>query len=254
MNKNRYTVGELANMSGVSVRALHHFERLGLLTPARGGNGYRSYGPGDVDRLQQILLYRELGMPLKDIRAILDDPAFDPRAALVRHLGELRAKKDHIDSLIASVERTLASLEGGAPMSAEEKFEAFKRNLVQENESRYGGEVRKRWGDAAVDVANAKMVGLSREEYSQMQDIETRVREEVLAGMEDDPLGLHARAAAEAHAQWLRRTWAGGELTPAVHLSIVRGYLADERFLAYYDAWAAGAGRFLVSAVEKYYA
>ena len=141
-----YTVHELAALSGCTVRTLHHYDELGLVRAGRAANGYRRYGPAEVDRLQQVLLYREAEMPLADIKRLLDDPAFDAREALAGHLRELHARKERLDGLIASVEKTLASMEGDDPMKDEEKFEAFKQGLVDENEKKYGKEVRERWG------------------------------------------------------------------------------------------------------------
>lgn len=139
----QYSVGTLANMAGISVRTLHHFEAQGLLHPKRLANGYRVYGTTETNRLQQILLYREMGVSLSDIRQILDDPSFDQKAVLIQHLKELQARKIHIERLIKSVTKTLESLEGGTPMSTEEKFEAFKQDLIDKNEKKYGAEVRK---------------------------------------------------------------------------------------------------------------
>ena len=106
-----YTVHELAALSGCTVRTLHHYDELGLVRAGRAANGYRRYGPAEVDRLQQVLLYREAEMPLADIKRLLDDPAFDARDALAGHLRELHARKERLDGLIASVEKTLASME-----------------------------------------------------------------------------------------------------------------------------------------------
>ena len=141
-----YTVHELAELSGCTVRTLHHYDELGLVRARRASNGYRRYGAAEVDRLHQVLLYRECGMPLAAIGRLLDDPAFDARDALAGHLRELHARKRRLDGLIASVEKTLAYMEGSATMEDEERFEAFKQGLVDENEQRYGKEVRERWG------------------------------------------------------------------------------------------------------------
>ena len=161
-----YTVHELAALSGCTVRTLHHYDELGLVRAGRAANGYRRYGPAEVDRLQQVLLYREAEMPLADIKRLLDDPAFDAREALAGHLRELHARKERLDGLIASVEKTLASMEGDDPMKDEEKFEAFKQGLVDENEKKYGKEVRERWGDDAADASNAKLMGMTEEQYA----------------------------------------------------------------------------------------
>ena len=140
-----YTVHELAALSGCTVRTLHHYDELGLVRARRARNGYRRYGTAEVDRLQQVLLYREADMPLADIKRLLDDPAFDARDALAGHLRELHLRKQRLDGLIASVEKTLACMEGSGEMNDQEKFEAFKQGLVDKNEQQYGEEVRERW-------------------------------------------------------------------------------------------------------------
>ena len=122
-----YTVHELAELSGVTVRTLHHYDDVGLVRAQRAANGYRLYGPAEVDRLQHALLFRECGMALADVKRLLDDPAFDVRTALSGHLRELRSRRERLDGLIASVQKTLACMEGNEPMKDEEKFEAFKK-------------------------------------------------------------------------------------------------------------------------------
>ncbi|MGN0075545.1 MAG: TipAS antibiotic-recognition domain-containing protein [Parafannyhessea sp.] len=131
------------------------------------------------------------------------------------------------------------------------KFEALKRDLVEKNERAYGAEVRDRWGDAAADAANARLMGLSREEFERARRLEAEVRAEVLAGLADgDPDGSHGAAAARAHAGWLQLFWPKGTYTPEAHALLAQSYLADERFRAYYEAWAPGAAEFLIRAIE----
>lgn len=248
-----YTVHELAALSGVTVRTLHHYDELGLVRARRAANGYRRYGPAEVDRLQQVLLYREAEMPLADIKRLLDDPAFDPREALAGHLRELRGRRERIEGLIASVEKTLASLEGSEPMKDGEKFEAFKRGLVDENEKAYGEEVRERWGDEAADASNAKLMGMTEEQYRQTQELSEQIREAVLAGMAvGDPAGEDGRRAADLHRQWLCAFWKDGTYSKQAHAGLAEMYVADERFKAYYEAWAPGAAEFLRDAVKAY--
>ena len=108
-----YTVSKLAKMAGVSRRTLRFYDEIGLLRPARVlGNGYRVYGREEVDLLQQILIYRELGVPLDKIRRIVQAPGFDRTAALREHLGALYAQKEKMEALIANVEKTIRATEG----------------------------------------------------------------------------------------------------------------------------------------------
>jgi DNA-binding transcriptional MerR regulator len=136
-----YTVSQVAKLARSSVRALHHWDEIGLLVPsARTDAGYRLYGDADLERLQQILFFRELAFPLEEIRRILDDPEFDRGAALRMQRAMLEERASQARALIAAVDRALEALEGGAPLNGEEMFEAF-------DSARYEDEVRERWGD-----------------------------------------------------------------------------------------------------------
>lgn len=246
-----YSVGEFSSLTGVTVRTLYHYESLGLLHPRRLPNGYRQYGCADVDRMQQILILRELGMGLSDIARNLDVPPAQRRQTLRHHLEQLKRQRDRLDRIIASVEATLTELDGGNTMSADEKFEAFKQELVDANEREYGQEVRGRWGDEAVDASSQRLMGLSRADFERAQKLEGDVRSEVLAGLADgDADGSHGAAAASAHAAWLRLFWPEGAFSPQAHAGLAQMYLADDRFRAYYDALAPGATEFLVRAIE----
>lgn len=179
-----YTVHELAELSGVTVRTLHHYDDVGLVRAQRAANGYRLYGPAEVDRLQHALLFRECGMALADVKRLLDDPAFDVRTALSGHLRELRSRRERLDGLIASVQKTLACMEGNEPMKDEEKFEAFKQGLVEENERKHGAEVRERWGDEAADASNAKVMGMNEDQWKRTQELEAQMKDALLAAMD----------------------------------------------------------------------
>jgi len=138
-------------------------------------------------------------------------------------------------------------------MNDQEKFAAFKEELIQKNEDIYGREAREKWGDAVVDAANEKMLTMSAEEYASREECEEALRAEVVAALTDgDADGAHAARAALLHAEWLKRMWPDGLYSPDKHVALAQGYLADARFTAYYDAWAPGACTFLVNAIEQH--
>lgn len=245
-----YTVKALAQLAGVSSRTLRYYDRIGLLHPARtSGSGYRLYGAAEVDRLQQILFYRELELPLAQIRAILSSPDFDRRAALGQHLAALESRRQRLDRLIETARATLAADKGGTKMTDREKFEGFKQEQLAHNEAAHGKETRQRWGDEAVDASNRRFAGLSQEEYDAMQalaeEILTRLEAAVAAGA--DPAGEEGRAIAQLHRQWLGYTWPS--YSAPAHLGLVEMYVADERFTAYYDARRPGCAAFLRDAI-----
>ena len=97
MGEKTYTVKQVSEMSGASIRALHHYEELGLLVPQRRPNGYRAYGHDDIARLQQILLFRACGMGLAEVAEVVNDSSFDEATALRKHLSALQAQKDDLE-------------------------------------------------------------------------------------------------------------------------------------------------------------
>lgn len=252
--KNTYSVHELAELSGVSVRTLHYYDEIELLQPTRRDNNYRSYGAAEVNRLQQILLYREIGVGLAMIKEILDDPTFEMKKALSEHLVSLQAQKNRLECLIASVEKTLAAHERKTAMSDKEKFEGFKKKLIEENEAKYGEEIREKYGDDQVDASNAKMMGLSEEQYQRMQEMAEEIMVLLAKGLEKggDPAGEEAQQACDLHRQWLGFTWKDGMYNKQAHLGLGEMYVADDRFKAYYDKEVPGTAEFLRDALRIY--
>jgi DNA-binding transcriptional MerR regulator len=121
-----YTVQKLGRMAGISTRTLRYYDEIGILKPARiNSSGYRIYGKAEVDRLQQILFYRELGVSLECIRDIVASPAFDCTSALREHRAKLLAKREQLDLLLANIDKTIEASEGRIIMSDKEKFEGF---------------------------------------------------------------------------------------------------------------------------------
>lgn len=248
-----YTIKALADLAGVTPRTLRWYDRQGLLKPLRTTEaGYRLYGPGEVDRLQDILFYRELGLELAAIRRILDDPAFDRQAALQSHLGDLEARRDRLSDLILTVRKTIDEARGGTKMSDKEKFEAFKRGVVEANEARYGREIREKYGSETVDRANARVLALTEEEHGRWtalgEELKAALARAVRAGA--DPAGEEGRRIAALHRQWLSYSWEA--CTPQAHRGLGELYTADERFTAYYDGEVPGCAAFLRDAIAAY--
>lgn len=249
-----YTINKLARMSGISTRTLRYYDQIGLLSPERvAANGYRIYGPAQVDLLQQILFFRELGFELEKIREIVGAPDFDCDAALESHLTALLKRREQIEALIAGVRKTIRTRKGETVMNDEEKFEGFKQKLVDDNERKYGAEVRKKYGDAAADASNARMKGMTKEQYADMEKLTTEVNETLRAAFaQGDPAGELAQRACDLHRQWLCLSWPDGMYSKQAHLNMAEMYCADERFKAYYDAIAPGCTEFLRDALAIY--
>lgn len=247
-----YTVQKLGRLAGVSTRTLRYYDEIGILKPARvSSSGYRIYGPAEVDRLQQILFYRELGLSLDGIKAIMTSPDFNGVQALKEHHEQLLDRRLHLDKLIANVEKTIASHEGGIPMSDKEKFEGFKQKLIDENEKAYGAEIRQKYGEETVNKSNERLKNMTEEEHAEVTRLAEEVTETLAAAFQTgDPAGELAQKAAELHKRWLTFYWS--EYTKEAHAGVARMYVDDERFKAYYDAKQPGTAEFLRDAVLIY--
>lgn len=190
----KYTTKQLAELAGTSVRTLHYYEEVDLLHPKRMPNGYRSYGPADVERLRQILAMRACRMPLAEIRQLLDGSDTDAVGLLARHLEELRAQERQVKEAIARTRAAMELLEGVSRMGTKEGFEELKQRRLEEFESSYGNEARKRYGTDVIDQTNERLMDLSQEEWNEKDRIEKRIIELLAEAKADgDPRGPKAQ-------------------------------------------------------------
>ncbi len=248
-----YSINKLARLAGVSTRALRYYDEIGLLKPTRVNSaGYRIYGKKEVDMLQQILFYRELGVALDKIKEIVTKESFDMEAALNSHLTSLRQKREQIDTLIEIVEKTISEKKGKLQMSDKEKFEGFKQKLIDDNEEKYGAEIREKYGEKSVAASNAKIKGMTKEQYESIEALRVEVNESLKAAMENgNPAGELAQKACELHKKWLCFYWDG--YSKEAHIGLTQMYVDDERFKAYYvENVGEGAAEFLRDAVKVY--
>ncbi|OMD09325.1 MerR family transcriptional regulator [Paenibacillus odorifer] len=247
-----YTVQKLAELAGISTRTLRYYDEFGILKPARiNSSGYRIYGRTEVDLLQQILFYRELGLSLERIKAIMTELSFDGAKALREHHDKLLEKRQQLDLLIANVEKTLAQKEGRITMSDTEKFEGFKQKLVDDNEKKYGQEIREKYGDDTINQSNQKLKGMTEEQYAAIQQLEEEMFETLLQAMEHgDPASILAQKSADLHREWLSFYW--NSYSKEAHAGVAQLYVDDERFTEYYDKRHPGLAAFLRDAVHVY--
>lgn len=247
-----YTVQRLAELAGISARTLRYYDEFGILKPARiNSSGYRIYGQTEVDLLQHILFYRELGLSLESIKEIITEPSFDGARALREHHDKLLEKRQQLDLLIANVEKTLAHKEGRLVMSDTQKFEGFKQKLVDDNEKKYGQEIRGKYGDIVVDQSNQMLKGMTEEQYAAVQQLEEEMFETLVQAMENgDPASVLAQKSADLHRQWLSFYW--NSYSKEAHAGVAQMYVDDERFTEYYDKRRPGLAEFLRDSVHVY--
>lgn len=248
-----YSIRDLAALAGVSTRTLRYYDQIGLLVPARSTeSGYRVYGPAEVDCLQEILFYREFGMRLSEIAALLQKKGHRRTEALSGQLRTLLAERRRLDLLIANLTKTIEESKGAVTMTDKEKFEGFKKELIRKNEENYGKEIRERYGDQKAEETNAKIGNLTKEEYETMQNLDAelkrRLKEAVLSHA--DPAGPEGADLIRLHREWLSHTWTS--YSEEAHRGLIGLYVSDARFTAYYDAETPGCAAFLMKAAEHH--
>lgn len=241
------TVSQVAKLSGVSVRALHHYDEIGLLNPsARTDAGYRLYGDGDLQRLQQILFFKELGFPLEQIHKILSDKAFDLRAALELQRQLLTEKAVRVRALISAVEKALDSIERGTTMNKQEMFEVF----GDFDPSKYEEEAKRRWGESDAYKESARRA----KKYGKQEWL--KIKAEGAANLDAFVAALKAgkkpdspevRALAEEARQHISRWFY--ECSYELHRGLAQMYIADERFTATYEKLHPGLARYVHDAI-----
>lgn len=247
-----YTVQKLAQLAGVSPRTLRYYHEIGILKPARiNSSGYRIYGQQEVDRLQQILFYRELGVDLESIGQLLDSPSFDELKALQDHREKLLEKRRELEVLLTNINNTIAAKEGRIKMKDQEKFAGFKKELLADNERLYGKEIREKYGQEAVTKSNTKLKNMTQKEYEQITALEEKIIKTIHKAMDiGDPASEIAQKAADLHRQWISFYW--DSYTQEAHRGVAQMYVDDERFTAYYDQKRPGTARFLRDAIFIY--
>lgn len=248
-----YTILQLANLAGVSTRTLRYYDQIGLLSPTRNPESdYRIYGKTEVDVLQQILFYKELGFELSAIKGIMSTPDFDFYKALQQHLSKLEEKQQHIGLLIDTVKKTLKKEEGIITMTDKEKFAGLKKALLDENEAQYGEEIRETYGEDTVAASNQKFMNLSEEEYNSMQSLSEDILKTLERAVKNNlaPDSAKGKDIAFMHKNWLGYTWPA--YSPEAHRGLADMYAADERFKAYYDKNVPGCAEFLRNCIHSH--
>jgi DNA-binding transcriptional MerR regulator len=245
-----WSVSGLARLAGVSVRTLHHYDRIGLLSPgSRTSSGYRVYREKELLRLQQILLYREMELPLERIRELLDRADFDFRNELARHRRSIEEKAERLAVLLATIDKTIARLGGESSMlSDEELYEGFAKDEIKAIKA----ETVERWGDTAAYKESQKRVArMTKEEWARVKEEGQLLEEDCTAAFKagTSPDSPEAGRLMARKAAWLRHFY---EPSAEMFAGLGEMYVADERFTATYDKYAPGLAGWLKLAMAAY--
>ena len=238
-----YSVGQVAGSAGVTIRTLHHYDEIRLLSPSgRSAAGYRIYEEADLERLQRILFYRELGFTLDEIAAIMDDPRTDAVGHLRRQRGLLIERIERLHTMVAAIDHEMEAQKMGIQLTLEERFEVFGDFRPED----YAEEAEQRWGGTeAYRQSQRRVAAYTKEDWQRIKAEEEEVRANLAAAFAAGlaPESDEAMAAAEAHRQHISRWFY--ECSYDIHRGLTDMYVNDDRFRAHYDALAPGLARFI---------
>ena len=248
-----YGVKELAALSGVTIRTIHYYHKIGLLQPAfRSEAGYRYYEEKELLRLQQILFYRELDLPLRDIQDVLDDPDFELIAALESHKIALKARRKRITSLLSTIDNTLMHLNKGAVMS---KPEILYKGLPKEVGTRYRDEAMKKFGKDVVKHSEQELLKMGKEAFESLKAELEWVFAELFVIREEAPHSQKVQSLIATHYSIIRKLW-GTSGTADKQAEAYSGlghlYLSDDRYTMMYGQPQPDFARFLQKAMSYY--
>jgi MerR family transcriptional regulator, thiopeptide resistance regulator len=241
-----FTVKQLSDLAGVTPRTLHHYDQIGLLKPSRmGENGYRYYGEESILHLQQILFYRELGLPLEAIKKIMGRRDFEVLSALESHKVEIGKRITRLERLVETVDNTISHLKGQKEMSKKQIFAGF----TPEEEKKYAREAEQMYDPETVRESNRKWKAYGKEKQQAILAEGQQVYLEMIAAMPKGADSPEVQALVERWRKHMDYFW-----TPDLNqlLGLAEMYNADERFKANYDQMHPKLAEFMLEAVRVY--
>ncbi|WP_327704188.1 MerR family transcriptional regulator [Streptomyces decoyicus] len=242
-----YSVGQVAAFAGVTVRTLHHYDEIGLLLPGeRNHAGHRRYGEDDLDRLQQILFYRELGFPLEEVAALLDDPDADPQEHLRRQHDLLTGRIGRLQEMAAAVEHAMEARRMKVRLTPEEKFEVF----GDFDPDAHAAEAEERWGGTdAYKESQRRAATYTKDDWKRLT-AEFDALHRKMADLLAQGVPADSRAAmdvAEEHRRFISGTYY--DCPYEMHSGLGEMYVTDERFTATYEAIRPGLAVYMRDAM-----
>lgn len=248
MDTETFTVSQVSRVAHVTVRTLHHYDEIGLLVPShRGSNGYRLYSKADLERLQQILIFKELGFSLEAIVSLIDEPGSDRRAALLQQREAMQGELRKTEAVIRAIDNAIETIDGERTMSTEKMFDGFDEFQNAE----YAEEAKQRWGHTdAYKESMRRTRQYSKADWQRMKDESDAITRGVVELMNagrpsDDPAVL---ALAEQHRLHIDRWFY--PCSREFHAALGEMYVADPRFTATYEKISPGLAQFLSNAIK----
>ncbi|MDS1003889.1 MerR family transcriptional regulator [Clostridium sporogenes] len=247
-----YKIKEVADMAGISVRMLHHYDKIGLLKPESvSAAGYRLYSDENLDRLQQILFFKELNFSLQEIKIILDSPNFDKKEALNTHRQLLLEKKIRLEKIIQSVDKTISSMEGEFKMDKKEMFNVFEMTEIEEHQRKYSEEVKEKYGNTSVyKESNKKTSKYTKEDWRNIMKDWDEIYKRLASLMDESPDNKEVQESIHQFREHISENFY--DCTPEIFRGLGELYVNDERFTANIDKYKTGLSKFLREAINVY--
>lgn len=249
-----YTINKIAGLAGITLKTLRHYDKLGLLVPSgRSDAGYRLYSDEDVEKLQQILFFRELDFPLVRIKEIMDNPDYDRQRALEMQIEFLEERAKRYRSLSTLAKKTLKKLKGDEKMKNDEMFEGFDYDKIVEHEKKYEAEVKERWGETdAYKISKQRTDKYTKEDWE-------RINNEIGANFEMLLRCFRENVPAESEEMMAVCDGFRNHITKnfypctlEIYSNLGNMYVMDERFTAYYDKYEVGLAKYYNDAIQYY--
>ncbi|HEX3047902.1 MAG TPA: MerR family transcriptional regulator [Bacillota bacterium] len=247
-----FKVKEVSELVGVSVRTLHHYDQIGLLIPESvSPAGYRLYSDRNLERLQQIMFFKEIGFELHEIKQILDSPGFDRRQALLTHRELLLEKKKRLEEIIGTVEKTINSIEGEGKMNNKEMFAGFDMSEIEKHQAKYAEETKQKYGQTEAYQESAKKTAkYTKDDWARITADAGRIYQKIAAAMDKGPADPGVQQAVGEWRQHITTNYYN--CTPEIFRGLGDLYVNDPRFTANIDKTKPGLAAFLREAMHIY--
>ena len=238
-------ISEVAKLSGITVRTLHYYDEIELLKPSETTEaGYRMYSSEDLERLQQILFFRELDFPLNEIKEIMLNPNYDKNEALNKHKEFLIEKRKRIDGLITLIDKTI---KGDNNMS----FKEFDNSKIEENKRKYAEEVKNRWGNTDAYKEYEKKTGsYDKNSWNTINEEMAEILKEFADNRDKDVNSDIVQSLVEKWRGYITLNFYN--CTKEILSCLGLMYIGDERFKENIDKYGEGTAEFMAKAIEIY--
>jgi MerR family transcriptional regulator, thiopeptide resistance regulator len=241
-----YTVKKLAELAGVSIRTLHYYDQVGILKPEfRTANGYRHYGEDAVVRLQQIMFFRELDFSIEETKEIMSRPDFNVLEALENHRLLIQKRRDRLDELLTTLDKTVKKLKGKTEMKIKEYYQGFSDEQIE----KYRNEVKERWGEETLKNSEERVMAMGKEKFAALQKEGGAIFQTIADNMDkgfDSPV---VQAEVKKWRAWLENF---SHYSDEAILGLACAYTEHPDFRKFYIKIREGLPEFFAKAIEYY--